>query len=141
MQRISNDTVESLQNVHQLVENIRGSFIEMLNNATWMDEDTKRLAVDKAKSTKAHIGFLQELSNHTKLEEHYKSLTLNESEFLLNVLRVNKLEQEYSLRQLYEPIEIDDWLNYPIPTTVGAFHVKQKNEIGERFVNLPINSF
>lgn len=99
-----------------------------------MDEDTKKVAVDKAKSTRAHIGFLQELSNKTKLEEHYQSfqsLSLNESEFLMNVFRVNKFELDYAFRQLRKPMENDNWLYYPSPTTVGAFHVKQQNEIGE----------
>lgn len=129
MQRKSNDTEGSRERTHHLVERVRASFIDMLNNATWMDEDTKKAAVDKAKSTVAHIGYLKELSNRTKLEEHYQSLALNESGFLMNVLRVNKFELDYVFRQLPEPMENDNWLNYPIPTTVGLFHIKQKNEI------------
>lgn len=127
MQKSSNKG--SIEYAYQLVESIRNSFIDMLNNATWMDEETKKAALGKAKSTIAHIGFFKELSNETKLEEHYKSLALNENEFFMNVLRVNKFNIDYAFRQLYKPAENDDWLNYPIPATIGAFHVPQKNAI------------
>lgn len=118
-------------NVNSLIEEIRSSFIDMLNNATWMDEDTKREAVDKAKSTIAHIGFPKELTNRTKIEEYYKSLALNQNGFLLNALRLKKLNLDYSLRQLREPVDKDDWLSHTMLASLGAANDIQKNVIRE----------
>lgn len=129
LRKLNNDTDESKKHVEQMVENIRNSFVEILNNATWLDESTKKLAVDKAKSTIAHVGFMKELSNATKIEHYYKSLTLNESEFLLNALRLNKFDLDHNFRHLYEPTDKNDWLKYPIPAKVGAFHIHRKNAI------------
>lgn len=119
------------EKVRNLVDSIRSSFIDILNDATWMDANTKRAAVDKAKSTIAHIGFLKELSNQTKIREHYKSLTLNENEFFMNVLRVQKFNQDYSFRQLHKSNDEDNWLRYTMLAPIGASYVFQKNEIRE----------
>lgn len=118
-----------LNNVNSLVESVRSSFIDMLNSATWMDDNTKNAAVDKAKSTIAHIGFLEELTNGTKLEEYYKSLTLNQNEFLFNALRLKKLNLDYSFRQLHEPVDKDNWLRHTMIASLGAVSDKQKNVI------------
>lgn len=112
-----------------LVESIRGSLINMLNNATWMDESTRRAAVDKVKSTIAHIGFHKKLSNQTELEELYGSLTLKQNEFFKNVLRVNKFNLDYSFRQLHEPNDEDNWPIYAMLAPWGASYVRQRNEI------------
>lgn len=121
---------ESAEYTNELFENIRSSFIDMLNNGTWMDENTKNAAVDKARSTVAHIGFSKELSNITKLEHHYKSLTLNESEFFLNALRLNKFQMDYDFHRLHEPVHNDKWQIYTaLGTGITALYVMQQNEI------------
>lgn len=115
--------------VMNLVKKIKSSLIDMLNNATWMDENTKRSAMDKAKSTTAHIGFPKELSNRTKIEEHYQSLGLNESEFFMNVLRLKRFNQDYNFRQLHKPVDEDKWLRHTMLAPFGASYIKQSNEM------------
>ncbi|CAF4644597.1 unnamed protein product [Rotaria sp. Silwood1] len=57
----------------EMINNIRNTFIEMLDESTWMDAESKVKAIEKAKSMDPHIGYPEYLGsdNNTKLEEDY----------------------------------------------------------------------
>lgn len=120
---------KSKQHAEEIVENIRSSFIDMLHKVTWMDETTKSAAVDKAKALIAHIAYPKELTNKTKLEQYYKSLEMNEDEYLMNALRLNKFKTEYALRELYNPVNKTDWLTHATPAMTNAFYAALENSI------------
>lgn len=115
----------------EIVENIRSAFIDMLHKVTWMDENTKNAAIDKAKALIAHIAYPKELTNNTKLEEYYKSLELKDDEYLLNALRLNKFKTEYTLRELYSLVDKTDWLAHATPAMTNAFYSALENSIRE----------
>ena len=94
-----------------------------------MDESTKKAAVDKAKALIAHIAFPNELTNKTELENYYKSLTMNESEYFMNALRLNKFKTEYALRELYSAVNKSDWLAHATPAMTNAFYSALENSI------------
>ena len=94
-----------------------------------MDETTKKAAVDKAKAIATHKIFPNDPIIKTKLHNYYESMTLNESEFFLNFLRLNKLDLDYNFRQLHEPVDKDDWLRYPMRIAIGAFYNVFQNKI------------
>lgn len=119
----------SKRHAQQIVGNIKSAFIDMLHKVTWMDESTKNSAVDKAKALIAHIAFPKELTNKTKLENYYKSLTMNESEYFMNALRLNKFKTEYALRELYDPVNKSDWLAHATPAMTNAFYSALENSI------------
>ncbi|XP_055296410.1 neprilysin-2-like isoform X2 [Sitodiplosis mosellana] len=113
----------------EIVENIRSSFIEMLHKVTWMDEKTKNAAIDKATKLTAHIAYPKELTNNTKLEEYYSSLEMKDDEYLMNALRLNKFKAEYALRELYDPVNKNDWLAHATPAMTNAFYSALENSI------------
>ena len=113
----------------EIVENIRSSFIDMLHKVTWMDEQTKNAAIDKATKLTAHIAYPKELTNNTKLEEYYSSLEMKDDEYLMNALRLNKFKSEYALRELYDPVLADDWLAHATPAMTNAFYSALENSI------------
>lgn len=125
---------KSKKNAQEIVGNIKSSFIDMLQQVSWMDESTKRAAVDKAKALIAHIAFPNELTNKTELENFYKLLTMNENEYFMNALRLNKFRTEYALRQLYEPVNKSDWLAHATPAMTNAFYSALENSIRMYFV-------
>lgn len=127
---------KSKEYAQEIVENIKGAFIDMLHKVTWMDESTKKAAVDKANGLIAHIAFPNELTNKTKLENYYKSLTLNESEYFMNALRLNKFKTEYALRELYQPVNKTDWLAHATPAMTNAFYSALENSIREYLDNI-----
>lgn len=120
---------KSKKHAQQIVDNIKSAFIDMLHKVTWMDESTKLAAVNKAKALIAHIAFPKELTNKTQLENYYESLALNESEYFMNALRMNKFKTEYALRELYEPVDKSDWLAHATPAMTNAFYSALENSI------------
>lgn len=54
-----------------MVADIRAEFQDILKQVDWMDEETKKNALDKAKSMSTHIAYPDELMNDRKLEEFY----------------------------------------------------------------------
>lgn len=95
-----------------------------------MDANTKKAAVDKAKAIVAHIAFPNELTNKTMLEEHYKSLDLNEREYFMNILRLRKFAIDNAFRRLHEPVNKTDWLTHAMPAMINAFYKPFENSIG-----------
>lgn len=120
---------KSKEHAQQIVENVKSSFIDMLYKVEWMDESTRNKAVDKAKALVPHIAFPNELTNKTTLENFYKLLTMNENEYFMNALRLNKFRTEYALRQLYEPVNKSDWLAHATPAMTNAFYSALENSI------------
>lgn len=111
----------------EIVENIRGSFIEILHNVTWMDEKTNSAAIEKAKAIVAHVAFPEELMNDTILESFYESLEIKDDEYLMNELRLNKFMTDYAFQKLHEPVDRMEW--FPLTTMINAFYLPQKNVI------------
>lgn len=115
----------------EIVENIRSSFIEMIKKVTWMDDATKNAAVTKANALVAHIAYPEELVNDTKLEEYYKTLEMEEDQYLLNALRLNQFKTAHIIKELFEPVDKDDWLTHSTPAMTNAFYAALENSIRE----------
>lgn len=62
---------QARQNALEMVADIRAEFQDILKQVDWMDEETKKNALDKAKSMSTHIAYPDELMNDRKLEEFY----------------------------------------------------------------------
>lgn len=103
--------------------------MDILHKVTWMDEDTKNAAVAKAHALVAHVAYPDELTNNTKLEEFYKSLEMDENEYMLNALSLNHFKTEYAIRELYEPVNKTDWLTHATPAMTNAFYSALENSI------------
>lgn len=122
---------QSKKRAIEIVENIQSSFIDLLHKVSWMDETTKQAAIEKAKALVAHIGYPKELTNNTKLEEYYNSLEMNENEYLMNALRLNKFKTDKMLHELYDPVDKNDWVVHATPAMTNAFYSALENSIRE----------
>lgn len=125
---------QSKKRAIEIVENIQSSFIDLLHKVSWMDETTKQAAIEKAKALVAHIGYPKELTNNTKLEEYYNSLEMNENEYLMNALRLNKFKTDKMLHELYEVVDKNDWVVHATPAMTNAFYSALENSIREFLV-------
>lgn len=52
-----------------MVRFIRKEFIKMLQMVEWMDSETKQMAIEKAQSITAHIGYSPEILDEQKVLE------------------------------------------------------------------------
>lgn len=103
-----------------LVEEVRGTFIDFLNMLPWMDGQTREAATKKAKAITTHIGYPNELADNNKLEEYYRDLEIDSDNLLLNTLRLTAFYFDRSLNKLREPVNKTDWEEHSTPSTVGG---------------------
>lgn len=54
---------------------------------------------------------------------------MNESEYFMNALRLNKFKTDYALRELCEPVNKSDWLAHATPAMTNAFYSALENSI------------
>lgn len=80
-----------------VVEDIRGTFIDFLSTVPWMDGETREAATKKAKAITTHIGYPNELADNNKLEEYYSDIEIDADNLLLNTLRLTAFYFDRSL--------------------------------------------
>jgi membrane metallo-endopeptidase-like protein 1 len=66
-------SVHKLQ-AHEMIENIRSEFVNILNETDWLDQESRRLALDKANNLDIKVGYPEFLFNDTHLNEIYEKV-------------------------------------------------------------------
>jgi predicted metalloendopeptidase len=59
----------------EIVNNIQEQFREVLQTVDWMDEVTRKHALEKAKAMSAHIAYPDELLDDKKIDEYYANVS------------------------------------------------------------------
>ncbi|XP_046984045.1 neprilysin-2-like isoform X1 [Schistocerca americana] len=113
----------------EMVDDIRQEFLHMLQEVDWMDEGTKKKALEKAKSMVAHIAYPDELLDDSKLDHFYEELDVNSTLYLESLLNVTKFLMDYSFGQLRQPINKTSWTTHGASATVNAFYDPSENSI------------
>lgn len=62
---------KTLTNVEEIVSNIKDTFIQVLNDTDWMDEESKERTLDKAQSISVIIGAPQNCFEDSIFEQIY----------------------------------------------------------------------
>ncbi|XP_040073207.1 neprilysin-4-like [Ixodes scapularis] len=113
-----------------LVGVLKSTFVEMLENNTWMDNSTRKEAIEKLQKMVAKIGYPSWILNETYLNGFYEyvpAVSLNHS-FLnvLNGLNLNShILKHLSLRKPYK--KEDEW--FEGVGVANAFYAEFNNEI------------
>lgn len=110
-----------------MIDQIREAFIANFKNLEWMDEETRKLAEEKAYAITDMIGFPDYILNPTELDDKYQSLEFNEQEYFENNLRVNLFNLKENLELLDRPVNKTKWSM--TPPTVNAYYTPTKNQI------------
>ncbi|CAF1105914.1 unnamed protein product, partial [Rotaria sordida] len=111
-----------------MIENIRNTFIDMIQQSSWMDSISKSKAIEKARNIIEEIGYPDYLGNEnlTKLEIDYAEYNLNSS-LMSNGLIVYQLEMKKNIKMLREPVDPKKWV-IP-PTIIEATYTALYNRI------------
>lgn len=118
---------DSKQRAEDMIEEVKTAFKNNLPSLSWMDDETRAAAIDKANSVIDMIGFPEYILNKTRLNNEYKTLKINESEYFQNNIRNLYFELQKNaalLRKSPEPYVWD-----MTPPTVNAYYTPTKNEI------------
>lgn len=114
-----------------MVKNIKEELKIVLDEVTWMDDDTKKEAVLKIEKMREQIGYADELLNDEKLTEYYSNFpsTIDEAEYFQSVLKLTAEKLSYKMKLLRVPIDKDDWTTFTTPLVVNGYYSKSENTI------------
>uniref|UniRef100_A0A8C5AM73 Phosphate regulating endopeptidase homolog, X-linked n=1 Tax=Gadus morhua TaxID=8049 RepID=A0A8C5AM73_GADMO len=134
------------QMMEELVEGVRWAFVDMLEKEnSWMDEPTKKRAVEKADAVLAKVGYPEFYLNDTYVNEDLKHLSFSETDYYGNIMqvfghsamdyirRLRKSVQRFPAGELQKPFF---WGNeYPRSLSYGAIGVIVGHELTHGFDN------
>lgn len=114
----------------ELVNNIREEMYEIISNVDWMDENTRKAALEKAHAMAAHIAYPDEILDNEKLTAFYDGLVVSlDGTYLEGVFNTTKWSQEYNYGRLRDPVNKTDWRTHGRPQIVNAFYSPTENSI------------
>jgi putative endopeptidase len=103
-----------------LVENLRVSLGNRIDNLDWMSDTTKLKAREKLATMQVKIGYPDKWRDYSKLD-------IKKDTYLQNVLRGKKFSFNYMLNKIGKPVDPDEW--HMTPQTVNAYYNPLQNEI------------
>ncbi|KAI5641316.1 peptidase family m13 domain-containing protein [Phthorimaea operculella] len=113
----------------EMVNDIRHQFRKTLNEVDWMDEKTRKEAIEKADAMASHIAYPKEMLDNQKLTEFYEGLEMSSDQLMESVLNLTLFGTEYLFSKLREPVNKSDWVTHGRPAIVNAFYSSIENSI------------
>jgi putative endopeptidase len=104
----------------KLVENLRVSLGQRIDQLAWMSDETKQKAHDKLNAIRVKIGYPDKWRD-------YSSLVINKESYLDNVFRAWKFEFDFNRDKINKPVDRGEWLMPP--QMVNAYYHPLLNEI------------
>jgi endothelin-converting enzyme/putative endopeptidase len=111
---------EAKTRMTQLVENLRSSYGESINDLEWMSETTKKAAHVKLAAFTPKIGYPDQWKD-------YSALTIKSDDLVGNTMRSGEVSHQKSIDKLGGPIQKWEW--GMTPQTVNAYYNPTVNEI------------
>ncbi|KAF5270897.1 hypothetical protein FQR65_LT17764 [Abscondita terminalis] len=122
--------VKTKTQIEKLVKEIRHEFLKILQNADWLDDNTRKNAIEKLVSMKTCIGYPDELLDNEVLQRYYQSLNVNYSTYLNAIMSINVFEKNNHFKRLREPVKNCYWIaNSEIVSVVTAQYYIPGNSI------------
>jgi len=111
-----------------MVENVRESFLQNLDDIYWMDNETKQKAVTKANLIKKMIAYPDYIINDkSQMDKSYQGTEIKTTEYFSNSQNLQLLATKWSLSKLDDLVDKDEWISGP--AIVNAFYSPSRNQI------------
>jgi putative endopeptidase len=104
----------------KLVQNLRVSLGQRIDQLAWMSDETKAKAHEKLAAINVKIGYPDKWRDYSGLE-------IKKDSYLDNVIRAWKFEFVYDRDKINKPVDKAEW--YMPPQMVNAYYSPQMNEI------------
>jgi len=111
---------ESKKRMLELVENLRVSLGERINQLDWMSDATKAKAHEKLDAITVKVGYPDKWRD-------YSSLEVSTQSFVTNVIKAREFEFKYMTGKINKPVDRTEWMMPP--QMVNAYYEPTKNEI------------
>uniref|UniRef100_A0A913IE97 Neprilysin n=1 Tax=Strongyloides stercoralis TaxID=6248 RepID=A0A913IE97_STRER len=111
-----------------MVKDLREAFNEILESNSWMDDVTKKYALEKLHEMMPLIGYPEFIKNTTSLDEYYKGLEIDNDDSYAEILqKITTWSQHKVFRRLLEPVDREDF--GMSSAVVNAYYSSIKNAI------------
>jgi putative endopeptidase len=104
----------------ELINNLKEALADRIKTLEWMDEPTKKAALDKLAAFQVKIGYPEKWRD-------YSTLMIDRGPFVLNGLRAETFEAKRELNKIGKPVDRTEW--GMTPPTVNAYYNPKMNEI------------
>ncbi|PLX01775.1 MAG: peptidase M13 [Marinilabiliales bacterium] len=111
---------ESKEKMLVLVENLRKSFAQRIDNLDWMSDTTKAKAQEKLAAITVKVGYPDKWRDYSKLE-------VTPDNYYLNVSNAREFEFNRNINKIGKPVDKTEW--GMTPQTVNAYYSPTNNEI------------
>ncbi|XP_076472675.1 neprilysin-1-like [Babylonia areolata] len=118
---------KSKETALEMIRNIQDAFNELLSENAWMDHRTKTVAMMKASSMNARIGYPEFITEPVQLDRKYDGLIMDEDHYFGNILALRQFASKKKIALLGNPVEKDVW-EQP-PAEINAFYNPNSNDI------------
>lgn len=113
-------TQETRSKVLYMVNDIMEVFRERLQKITWMDEQTRKKALEKLDAFGVNIGYPEKFRD-------YSGLLIKPDDYVGNMRRYREFETKRQVSRVAKPLDRSEW--FTTPPTVNAYYSPTKNEI------------
>jgi putative endopeptidase len=113
-------TPAAKQYMVNLVNNLKTTLGERIQNLTWMSEATKARALKKLNAFTVKIGYPDKW-------QAYEGLTIDRDDYVANLRRIGIWRYNYGVSQINKPVDKTRW--GMSPPTVNAYYNPVNNEI------------
>jgi putative endopeptidase len=104
----------------ELINNLKEALADRIKTLEWMDEPTKKAALEKLAAFQVKIGYPEKWRD-------YSTLRVDRGPFVLNELRAENFESKRQLNKIGKPVDRTEW--GMTPPTVNAYYNPKMNEI------------
>lgn len=111
---------EDKERMLTLVNNLKESLGERINNLEWMSEETKEKAHEKLGTFIVKIGYPDKWKDYSTLE-------VKDDSYWANIKRASEFQYREMIDELGKPVDRTKW--YMSPQTVNAYYSPSSNEI------------
>ncbi|XP_055546148.1 endothelin-converting enzyme homolog isoform X1 [Wyeomyia smithii] len=118
---------ESKPRAEEMINEVRTAFKDNLKSLVWMDNETRRLAEEKADAISDMIGFPDYILNADELDKKYQDLNIDPKMYFDNNINFNIYSLKKNLEKLDQPVNKTRW--GMTPPTVNAYYTPTKNQI------------
>lgn len=118
---------DSKPQAEEMINDIRTAFKQNFRHLEWMDEDTLKVANEKADAISDMIGFPDYILDPVQLDEKYKDLNISSNQYFENNLLLNIYNLKKNLERIDQPVNKSRWSMSP--PTVNAYYTPTKNQV------------
>ncbi|RIA98623.1 hypothetical protein C1645_749393 [Glomus cerebriforme] len=121
---------QSKETADQIIISLKDAFIKRLPQLDWLDEETRKKAIEKVDHIIQKIGYpvkSPDTMSPQSLAEYYATIDIKEDKFFENLLSAHAWASRKKWKEVGKPVDLGQW--YMTPQTVNAYYNPTANEI------------